>query len=316
LYSRPRRKGCLWAGVLFFLLCLYFDPAYSAAPVPSSSPDSSAPSAGQAPLELSWRSLEPGLELGLTVLPESRAQQNTAVFAVLRITPAKQTFALCMASQTGMALSPAGWSEQEHLRAGINAGMYLPDQLTSTGYMRNGESVNNDKPGARMGAFFVAGPRDTNLAPADIIDKSRPDWQARLDRYDIVAQNYRLMNSRGVLLWPEGVDTHSIAAIAKDSTGRILFILSQEPLTVQKFAHYLRRLLRDAGTVMYVEGGRQAGLFVRFDTADDTVKALPGATVHPVSGGAVLVWRGQRRLLKLPGNPDGLLPNIIGVKMR
>lgn len=235
---------------------------------------------------------------------------------MLRITPARQTFALGMASQTGTALSPAGWSEQEHLRAGINAGMYLPDQLTSTGYMRNGESVNNDRPGAKLGAFFVAGPRETDLAPADIIDKDRPDWQARLDQYDIVAQNYRLLNSRGELLWPEGIDTHSIAAIAKDSAGRILFILSQEPLTVQEFARYLQRLLPDAETVMYVEGGRQAGLFVRLDTPDDAVKALPGATVHPVSGGAVLIWRGQQSLLKLPGSPEALLPNIIGVKMR
>jgi hypothetical protein len=312
LKARPRRERYLWAGVLSFLLCLCSNPAYSAAP--SAVP----PSTGvwQAPPELSWRSLEPGLELGLTVLPESRTHQNAAAFVVLRITPAKQTFVLCMASQTGMALSPAGWSEQEHLRAGINAGMYLPDQLTNTGYMRNGESVNNDKVGARLGAFFVAGPRNTSLAPADIIDKDRPDWQVRLDQYDIVAQNYRLMNSRGELLWPEGIDTHSIAAIARDSAGRILFILSQEPLTVQKFTRYLRRLLPDVGAVMYVEGGRQAGLFVRLDTPDDAMKALPGATVHPVSGGAVVVWRGQQSLLKLPGSPEALLPNIIGIKMR
>ena len=299
----------MWARILLFLLCLYPHPAYSADPATI-----------PAPPELSWRSLEPGLELGLAVLPESRARQNNAVFVVLRVSPTEQAFALCMASQTGAALSLAGWSEQQRLRAGINAGMYLPDQLTNTGYMRNGKSVNNDKLGGRLGAFFVAGPRNKKLPLADVMDRESPDWQARLDQYDIVAQNFRLVNSRGELLWPDSTEAHSIAAIARDGAGRILFILSQEPLTVQAFARYLAHLPLDAGTVMYVEGGRQAGLFVRLDTPPNTprdaVLALPGATAHPVSGGTVMVWRGKQSLLKLPGSPDAALPNIIGVKMR
>ena len=315
--ASPLRLG-LWSGILFVLFYLCSKPAYSAessAFLPLSQ-GVSVSGVQQAPLEFSWHSLESGLELGLTVLPESYANKNAAVFVVLRITPTEQTFALCMALQTGLALPPAAWSEQEHLRAGINGGMYLQDLLTNTGYMRNGEFVNNNKVGARLGAFFVAGPRDTNLAPADIIDKDLPNWQARLDQYSIVAQNYRLINSHGELLWPEGAEAHSIAAIAKDNAGRILFILSQEPLTVQMFAHYLQRLSLDAGTVMYVEGGRQAGLFVRLDTPDDTAKALPGATIHSVSGGNVMVWRGKQSLLRLPGSADAVLPNIIGVKMR
>jgi hypothetical protein len=192
--------------------------------------------------------------------------------------------------------------------------MYLPDQLTNTGYMRSGAFVNNNKLGARLGAFFVAGPQKAKLPLADITDKERPDWQARLDHYDIVVQNYRLMNSRKELLWPESADAHSIAAIAKDGKGRILFMLSQKPLTVQAFARCLEDLSLDAKTVMYVEGGWQAGLFVRFDT--NTMQALPGATAHPVSDGVVMVWRGIQSLLKMPGSPEAVLPNIIGVKMR
>ena len=317
------KKMRLWTGFLLFLLylslTLSFTPESSAAPQAISPGDSDLPSAREAPFELSWHSPEPGLELGLTTFSKTQAQQNASVFVVLRITPTKQTFALYMASQTGKALPPAGWSEQKHLRAGINAGMYLPDQLTNTGYMRSGAFVNNNKLGARLGAFFVARPRNANLPPADIMDKERPNWQARLEQYDIVAQNYRLLNSRGELLWPEGIEAHSIAAIAKDGAGRILFILSQEPLTVQVFARYLQRLPLDVGTVMYVEGGRQAGLFVRLDTPDKTpgnpIEALPGATVHPVSDGVVMVWRGKQSLLRLPGNPEAVLPNIIGVKM-
>jgi hypothetical protein len=312
-------RPSLWSSILFLLFYLCPEPAYSAEPS-AISPlrhTQSASDAQRAPFELSWHSLETGLELGLALLPESRARQNTNAFVVLRITPTKQTFALCMASQTGMALAPAKWSELKHLRAGINGGMYLPDQLTNTGYMRNGEFVNNSKLGAKLNAFFVAGPRKKNLAPADIIDKDLPNWQTRLDQYDIVAQNYRLINSRGELLWPEGEEEHSIAVIAKDSAGRILFILCQQPLTIQGFTRYLQGLSLDIETVMYVEGGRHAALFVRLDTPENAVKALPGATVHPISdGAAVMVWRGKQSLFKLPGNPDALLPNIIGVKIR
>ena len=250
------------------------------------------------------------------MLPESSSRQNAAVLAVLRVTPAKHDFTLCMASQSGKALSMAGWSEREQLRAGINAGMYLPDMLTNTGYMRNGPSVNNDKQGARLGAFFVAAPRERGLAAADIIDRERPGWQKRLEQYDIVAQNYRLLNSKGQFLWPEGQEQHSIAAIAKDSVGRMLFILSQEPLTVQAFASRLSAFALDVATVMYVEGGRQAGLFVRLDTQNNAGQSLPGASAHPVPGGVVYVWKGRQSLLNVPGNPEALLPNIIGIKMQ
>ena len=259
----------------------------------------------------------PGLELGIAFLPESREQANAASFVVLRIEPARHEFTLAMASATGQSFSLPGWGEKERLRAGINAGMYLPDKLTNTGYMRNGASINNDKQGGRLGAFFVAGRRNSKLPRVDILDRDHPGWQKRIEDYDIVAQNYRLQNSTGDLLWPEGNSRHSIAVIAKDGSGRILFILSQQPLTVQDFVRHLKELSLDCKTVMYVEGGRQAGLFIRLDAkeGDTPAQNLPGATAHPVPGGVIQVWKGQQSLLKLPGSPDALLPNVIGIKM-
>ena len=270
----------------------------------------------QTVLHLAWKQLFSGIELGLTELPESADNKNNAVFVVLRINPEHHGFTLGMASERGQAFSLPGWSEQENLRAGINAGMYLPDKITNTGYMRNGTLINNSNMGGRLGAFFVAGNRKSHLDPAGIIEKDCPEWQQRLNDYTVVVQNYRLVSSAGELLWPEGGAMHSIAVVANDSAGRILFILCQEPLSVERFAWYLKAFALNCKTVMYVEGGGQAGLFIRMD-ANDTVffhqQHFPGATAQPVPGGMVYVWKGQQSLLKTPGSPEALLPNIIGV---
>lgn len=258
---------------------------------------------------LHWRVLGNGLELGLAALPESRNNGTGAMFVVLRIDPKLHGFTLGMASKSGRALSLVEWSRQFNLRAGINASMYLPDMLTSTGYMRNGDSVNNSNMGGRLGAFFVAGPKKNGETRADIIEKDTQGWQKRLGAYDIVVQNYRLI-SAGELLWPPGASLRSIAVVSKDGHGGIFFILCQEPLLVEHFAKALKDLLPEAGPVMYVEGGSQAGLFVRLAGHGP---ALPGATAHAAGGDTVHVWKGRQSLLNTRGNPDAVLPNVIGV---
>ena len=274
------------------------------------------PSTAAAFPDVHWTLLEPGLELGLSILPESRDLNTGAVFAALRIDPGLHHFSLHMASQTGQARSFPDWSRESGLRAGINASMYLPDNVTSTGYMRNGETLNNKKMGSKLGAFFVAGRRNKAVAPADILERESPEWPERLEEYTIVVQNYRLMDSRGKTLWAEGGPLHSIAAVAKDQSGRIVFLLSQEPLMAEQFARRLRELPLSLSTVMYVEGGAQAGLFLH--VSGDGAKTLPasfaGATVHAEPDGMTHVWKGRQSLLNTRGNPDALVPNVIGVR--
>lgn len=304
------RRACLL--ILFCFLTVIFAPTRTACCAPVSVPAPAAPEGEKKPASLRWTSLEEGLELGLAELPESLATGTRAVFAVVRITPERHSFTLSMASESGRLLALAEWSRQHNLRAGINASMYLPDKVTSTGYMRNGVSVNNGNMGERLGAFFVAGANNDRLAPADIIEKSASGWRERLSAYRVVVQNYRFI-SGGELLWPAGGPMRSIAVVAKDTGGRILFILCQEPLTVERFAEVLSGFSLDLGPVMYVEGGVQAGLFVRID--GDDAPPLPGATVHAVPGGMVHVWKGRTALLNAKGDPEAPLPNVLGVAM-
>lgn len=275
------------------------------------------PSPSTAPFpEMRWTALSPGLELGLSSLPESREKGTSAVFVVLRIDPALHHFALGMASETGQARSLVDWSRKHGLRAGINASMYLPDNVTSTGYMRSGEARNNDKMGNKLGAFFVAERRSGGGPAADIIEREAPNWSESLEEHAIVIQNYRLMDSRGKVLWPAGGPMHSIAVVAKDDRGRIAFVLSQEPLTAERFAACLKTLPLSLSTVMYVEGGAQAGIFLRVDNAAE--KSLPpsfaGASSHPSPEGTTHVWKGRQSLLNTRGNPDAPVPNVIGIR--
>lgn len=293
-------------------------PAASpAAPRVSSPAPPANPAAVAAPFpDINWLSAAPGLELGLSMLPESRDQDTGAVLVILRVDPARHRFTLGMASETGQAHSLPDWGRKAGLRAGINASMYLPDNRTSTGYMRSGEAVNNKTVGNKLGAFFVAGRRKGSGPPADIVEREAPDWNARLEDYAIVVQNYRMVDSRGKALWPAGGPMHSIAVVAKDDQGRIAFVLSQEPLTAERFAACLKALPLSLSTVMYVEGGAQAGIFLRLDGAAE--KSLPpsfaGASSHPSPEGTIHVWKGRQSLLNTRGNPDAPVPNVIGIR--
>ena len=345
------------AGVRFFLRCFILVAALATGAALDSGPSPSASRNGEGtgngrnavvasengeetqqvlPV-IAWKLLRPGLELGLTILPESlkvfpgteaSSGKRSAAFVVLRIDSDLHSFELSMASETGQAFSLADWSRKDGLVAGVNAAMYLPDNRTSTGYMRSGNSVNNSRMVERLVAFFVAGRRKPGIPEADIIERGSASWRERLEDYSIVVQNYRLISSDGRLLWPEGGSAHSIAVVAKDEKGRILFLLSQEPLSVERFAWYLARLHLDLSTVMYVEGGQQAGLFVCMENSTKRVdggeeegasqqlppELLTGASVHAISGGTAYIWKGRQSLLGTQGNPAAALPNVIGVK--
>lgn len=323
---RERRAG--WSFFLFVLSLWLsagaFFPVFAAA-LPSAGDEASEVGAKMRPPaqklndasalpKLTFTGLAPGLELGLAHLPESKARgHDDAVFVVLRVDPGTYSFSLHMAGGAEGALSPAQWSGRQNLCAGINAGMYLPDKSTSIGYMRAGKVLGNPKMGDRLGAFFVAGQRKKGIAAVDVIEREGTDWRGCLQDYNIVVQNYRLMDSNGRTLWAEKGRAHSSAVVTKDARGRILFILSQEPLPVERFISYLKGFSLSPGVVMYVEGSAQACLFVRLDAGEAAGRSFSGAEARPVSGGVVYVWRGRQGLLNLPGNTDAVVPNIIGV---
>ncbi|MCX4310509.1 MAG: phosphodiester glycosidase family protein [Desulfovibrio sp.] len=239
-----------------------------------------------------WLELEPGLDFG-----EFRLDPEEAKITALRIDPDRFDFLLGSSSRMdGKTRTLGQWARDIDLAAAINASMYLPDGSTSTGYMRHGEHVNNPRIAGRFGAFFVAGPKRVGLPRAAIIDRDMPDWRKILEDYDLVVQNYRMINSKRRILWSPGGPLYSISAVAQDGKGRILFLHSRSPVEAYSFAQQLLHLPLDVRTVMYVEGGAQAGLLVRTDKLS---REISGA--HAPS-------------LLITGNLKAPLPNILGAR--
>lgn len=241
-----------------------------------------------------WLTLEPGLEYG-----EFRLNDNEAKVTALRINPDYFDFVLGAVGQTGDApKSLASWGKELDLKAAVNASMYLPDNRTSTGYMRSGEYVNNSRIADRFGAFFVAGPRKPGLRGARILDREDADWRSIMEDYDIVVQNYRMTNAKRRILWSPGGPLYAISAIAQDGDGNILFLHCGAPAEAYDFVQQLLHLPLGVRTVAYVEGGAQAGLYIN----TESVKRELGAPHAP----SFLVT----------GNLKSALPNIIGIRSK
>lgn len=241
-----------------------------------------------------WLALEPGLDFG-----EFRLEGAEFRLTVLRIEPERFDFLLCASSADGKGPRALDtWGQERDLVAAINASMYLPDGATSTGYMRDAGHINNPRLVERFGAFFVARPDSDDLPPAAIVDRDAPDWKERIAHYDLVIQNYRMINADRRILWSPGGPIYSISAVAQDGAGRILFLHSRTPVEAYAFAQQLLHLPLDVRTVMYVEGGAQAGLLVR---SHSLRRELGG--VHAPS-------------LLVTGNLKALLPNVLGVRRK
>lgn len=242
-----------------------------------------------------WTTLEPGLEYAEF---DSGDESNAKVVA-LRFDPARFVFSLHTTSEEGgSALTLRQWADKYKLVAGINASMYLPDGSTSTGYMRNGGHVNNGRIAGRFGALFVAGPDRPDLPPAAILDRDADAWDALLPHYRVAVQNYRMINSQRRILWSPGGPLYSISAVGQDGKGNILFLHCREPIEAYSFASLLLHLPLDIRTVMYVEGGAQAGLLINTNLYSHT-------------------WEGRSRTgFLVTGNVNAALPNILGVTRR
>lgn len=241
-----------------------------------------------------WLVLESGLEFAEFVPEEGQPK-----ISVLRIDPEYYDFILKSAGEENQQPKTLSqWTREYGLTAAINASMYLPDNRTSTGYMRNGAYINNPRIVERFGAFFVARPKEPGLPWATILDRDQSDWRTSLDKYDLAIQNYRMTNAQRRILWSPGGPLYSISAVAIDGAGKILFLHSRMPIEAYSFIQHLLHLPLDVRQIMYVEGGSQAGLVIDAPQLKRDLEA-PHA-----------------RSLFATGNLRATLPNILGIRPR
>ena len=282
--------------------------------MPSAAPPNE-PSAGSLlPLDMDeslidWVKLDEGLELlelGLSRQPGGALALTAPVaqadFIILRVDPELYEFTLHMASEDGEHRTLSEHAGLHGLSAAINAGMYLQDNLTNTGYMQSSTHVNNPRIVTRFGVFFVAEPHMDSLPKARLLEKNDLGEKPKkfLNHYAIVVQNFRLFSAVGEVLWPNNQNIHSISALAQDKNGNILLMLCRFQLSPADFSRLVMSMPLDCISAMYLEGGSHAKLL------------LKGR-----DGGEASVWRGKRNsILALDGPADAPLPNVLGIRPR
>ena len=214
------------------------------------------------PTALAWRQLVEGLLLGDFHLSDNPGAADSKV-VVLKIDPKHYALKLLSASEHNTGSMTAGqWVEKFGLVAVTNASMYQVNRITSTGYMRNYAHLNNPKINSRFGAFLAFNPVDDSVPPVQIIDKYYQRWQRLTRKYNTVIQNYRMISIKQENLWSETTTRYSVACVAIDNDGNILFIHSGGPFSVHDFNEILLRLPINIYNAMFVEGGSEAFLYV------------------------------------------------------
>ena len=267
---------------VFLVACMFLSPAWAEEEV--------------------WTKLDEGLHLGKFSSPVIAGAGEDSI-VVLKIDPRYYGLRLLSASEHGKKSRAVDqWCREFGLAAAINASMYAADYLTSTGYMRNGNHVNNGFVNPRFGAFLVFNPKTPSLPLVQIVDRHHQDWETIIGEYDTVVQNYRLITFTGQNSWhkKENERISSQAAVGMDRTGAVLFILSALPCGTHEFGEALRRLPLNLVNAMYVEGGSEASLYLNH-------------------GGRQQRWADAWQLV-FAGSESGRnalrIPNVIGVKKK
>ena len=211
---------------------------------------------------IKWNTLEKGLEITRMKAPV-KAKDLDSVLTILRINPKRFELRLMMASAgDGRARSAKEWATEFRLIATINAGLYFKDHRTSVGMMIDRGKVNNSRLN-RWGAVLVFNPRKKGRRPVRIIDRRCENFKRARTRYLSFVQSFRMISCRGGSTFKPSDTRTSIAAMATDRRGRLLFLISASPYSTYEFSQIIRRLRLGIRRAMYLEGGRDAQLYVK-----------------------------------------------------
>lgn len=240
-----------------------------AAPLPASlpppaeaSPALPEPAVVLEPEPGAWKTLEPGLDLGVFsgTLPTPVGDGR---IRVLRVDPAHHSLVLRMASAQpqAQAATAKDQAERDGLVAAINASMFQMDHRTSVGLMESHGIVNNPRLG-KDNMVLAFDPVDPTDPPVRLIDRTCEDFEALRPRYTTLIQSLRMVSCRGGNTWSDSARIWSHAAVGLDRQGRPLFIHARSPWSTHDFIEQLQRLPIDLDRLQYAEGGPEATLTV------------------------------------------------------
>ncbi len=219
-------------------------------------------SAGPAAPGPGWRTLEPGLEVGLFDGPPG--SPGDGKIAAVRIDPGIFELRLLNSSAPGQGapLSARAWAEKAGASAVINASMYQEDYRTSVSLMRTRDHVNQRRL-SRDRALLAFDPLQDGLPAVRMVDRDCDDLATATQAYGTVIQSIRMVSCERKNVWAPSTRRSSVAAVGVDGKGNVLFLHARSAWPVHELVNALLALPLDLRQAMYVEGGPEAQLFAR-----------------------------------------------------
>lgn len=244
-----------------------------------------------------WKKLEEGLFLA-QFPPPDRTPIKDSKITIIKVNPAFYSFKLLCASELGkIRLTAKEWCKRYHLTAAINAGMYQRDGLTNVGYMKNFSHLNNARLNSSYKAVLAFNRVDEDVSEIQIIDLKCQDFEKLKSKYHTLIQNIRMISCHQENVWSQQNKRWSLAVLGVDKEGSVLFIFSEAPYSGYDFNQILLSLPISIFNAMYLEGGREASLYL---STNDFV--LDKAGIYESSLGEDTIRSGAHPV-----------PNVIGI---
>ncbi len=175
---------------------------------------------------------------------------------VVRADPRLTPLELVNPPQTN-SLSVQQVADRYDFKVVINAAMFATDYVTSVGYMRNFDYVNNPKISTRYGGFIFFNPKKPS-SPAVLIGP-----QSEMQNYHTVFQTYRMWSAKEGILWKKGKSIfYQVALVGVDGKNRVLFFFHPRLVDVHDLVGQILGLNLDLKGLLYLDGGNHGALYL------------------------------------------------------
>ncbi len=212
-----------------------------------------------------WARVDRGLEIGEFDAPKSSIVGDSRI-TIVRIDPHLYSFRLLCSGELGHSkMTAKQWCRKYEMIAVINAGMFLPDQQSNVGYMKNFGYVNNPRINPKYKSVVAFNPVDAAGDPFRIYDIDEHDMEEITGKYHTVIQNLRLIKSPAENRWSQQERIWTEAALGQDRDGNVLFIFSRSPYSMFDLNNILIGLPIGIDNVQHLEGGPEASLYFSFE---------------------------------------------------
>lgn len=212
-----------------------------------------------------WSKLDDGLWYS-----EYQAMRKSKIsdsrISVIKINPEIYKLELKIAAQTDSIFRTLPqWCSQESYVFAINAGMYsLSNRYKATGFMRNGDYVNNSTFKDAFNALLVYNPMVSNNPKARIVDLSNEKYDDYRNNYSCFIQSIRLIDNTGSpIYWsPKSKLSCSMTIAAIDKHNHLIFIFTRSPYKPNEMIDFMLKSDLQIVSAMYLEGGPEASFYI------------------------------------------------------